>query len=118
MTYFRQALDLRQKVGSPGDVADTLYNIGDTYARTGKYGEGVDYYLKAFDSWRKAGDARGVAFASYGLGKFFQYQGRYGAALTSGDDALKSWREVDDRGFWLPKFRGVTVIPDSHWPGR
>ena len=49
MTYFQQALDLRQKFGSPSDVADTTYNLGEAFFRTGQYNQGMDYYLKALD---------------------------------------------------------------------
>jgi tetratricopeptide (TPR) repeat protein len=105
MTYFQQALDLRQKVASPADIADTTYNIGETYTRTGRYSQGLDYFLKALDLWRKAGDQRGVAFASYGLGRVFQYEGRYGASLNAAQDALKKWQDTGERGFWLPEMQ-------------
>src|SRR5260370_7085362 len=105
MTYFQQALDIRQKIGSPAFIADSLYNIGATYTRMGQYNQATDDFLKALDLWRKAGDNRGGAFASYGLGKIFQYQGRYGAALNSQQDALKSWHEVNESGFCLPQIQ-------------
>src|SRR4029077_11803212 len=107
LAYSQQALQLREKLGSPADTADALYTLGEFYVRTGQYNQAMDYYLKALDLWRKAGDKRGVAFASYGLGRVFQYQGRYGAALTSAQDALKSWRETNERGFWLPEIEAI-----------
>jgi eukaryotic-like serine/threonine-protein kinase len=107
LTYSQQALQLRQSVvGAPGDLANTLYNIGEIYVRMGEYSQGTDYYLKALDFWRKANDKGGVAYASYGLGRVFQFQGRYGAALSSENDALNNWRATNDRGYWLPQIQG------------
>jgi tetratricopeptide (TPR) repeat protein len=94
-------------VGSPGDVADSLYNLGDTFSRTGQYNQAMDYFLKALDLWRKAGDKRGIAFASYGLGKIFAFQGRYGAALTSQKEAFNDWKDLGERGFWLPEMQAA-----------
>ena len=64
VAYSQQALEIKQKVGSPADIAETLYNLGEIFSRTGLYSQGVDYYLKALDLWRKAGDKRGVAFVN------------------------------------------------------
>jgi tetratricopeptide (TPR) repeat protein len=107
MTYFQQALQLRQKLNDPGQTADTLYNLGETYARMGQYGQGVDYYLRGLELWRKVGDKRGIAIASYGLGIIFGYEGRYGAALSSQEDALKSFRDLNDRSFWLAQIQSA-----------
>ena len=79
LTYYQQALQLREKLGAPADIAETLHNLGEGYTKTAQYDNAMTNYMRALELYRKAGDAHGAALESYGTGMVFLYQGRYGA---------------------------------------
>jgi tetratricopeptide (TPR) repeat protein len=97
LTYFQQALQLREKLKVPGQIADTVYNLGQTNAKLGQYDQALTQYLRALDLYRSGGDKRGAAINSYSMGSLFGRQGRYGAAISSEEEALKTFRELNDR---------------------
>jgi tetratricopeptide (TPR) repeat protein len=101
LTYFQQALQLREKLNAPGDIADTLGNVGVTNANLGKYDEATSAYMRALDLFRKSGDKHGAALESQSLGLMFQTQGRIGSAISSLQDAVKGLRDAGDRGLPL-----------------
>jgi tetratricopeptide (TPR) repeat protein len=101
LTYFQQALQLREKLKTPDTIAETVRNIAVVNTKLGQYGEALTQYLKSLDLHRKIDDARGMAMDDYDMGTVFEYQGRYGAALKAREDALKSFRSLNDRSFWM-----------------
>jgi tetratricopeptide (TPR) repeat protein len=105
-TYFRQALELREKTKIPQDLALTLHNLAETNTYLGQYDEALNQNLRALQLWRTAGDTRGAAIESYSMGKLFEYQGRYGAALNSKQEALNTFRQLHDRSFWMAEIVG------------
>jgi tetratricopeptide (TPR) repeat protein len=98
LTYFQQALQLREKLNVPGDIADTLGNLGVTNVNLGQYNQATDAYMRALDLFRKSGDNHGAALQSQSLGMMFQTQGRIGPAISSLQDAVKGLRDAGDRG--------------------
>jgi tetratricopeptide (TPR) repeat protein len=98
LTYFQQALEIRDNLKVPGDTADTLHNLAYTDTKLGQYDQALAQYLKAIDLHRNNGDTRGAAMDSYDMASVFQYQGRLGAALKAREDALSSLRSLKDRG--------------------
>ena len=101
LTYYERALQLREALKLPADIADTVHNLAETAFRMGAYDEAVTRYLRALEIRRTVGDKRGAAIDSYNLGIVFEYQSRYGAALSSKEEALTSFRQLQDRSFWL-----------------
>ena len=96
LTYFQQALQLREKLNVPDQIAETLHNLGLVYAGTGEYDKAMASYMRALDLKRKSNDSRALALEQNAIGVLFQEQGRFGAAVSSGQDALKSLRDADD----------------------
>jgi tetratricopeptide (TPR) repeat protein len=101
LTYYQQALQLRQKLNVADDVAETLRNLAVTDTKLGQYDPALAQYLKALELWRNSGDRRGTAMVSYDMGGVFIYQGRYGAAFTARQEALNTFRAVKDRTDWM-----------------
>ncbi len=103
LTYFQQALQLRENSKVPGDIVDAVHNLGFASAGMGQYDQAITYYLRALDLRRSMDDPRGAAIESYSLGVLFGYQGRFGAAINSKQDALKAFRDIKDKTFWMAK---------------
>jgi tetratricopeptide (TPR) repeat protein len=105
-TYFEQALQLREKIKVPSDIADTLHNLGEVSMKMGQYHEALTLYLRALDLRRGASDKLGVAKESDSLGILFAYQGRFGAALKAREEAMKGFGESQDRSYWMAETLG------------
>jgi len=106
LTYFQQALQLREKAKVPEDIVETVHNIAETSAKMGQFDQAVTQYLHALDLRRSVADPRGAAIESYSLGTIFQNQGRFGAALNSKEEALKAFSDLKDRTFWMAEILG------------
>ncbi len=100
-TYFERALDIRQKLKVPSDLADTHHNLGETLAKRGQYDASLKQYLRALDLRRATDDKRQAALESYGIGTIFDYQGSYGRAIKSKEDAVAAFRELKQRDGWF-----------------
>ena len=101
LTFYQQALQVREKLKVPADVAETVHNLGDTAVRMGAFEQALTYYLRALDLYRSVDDKRDAAIESHSTADVFRYQGRYGAALKAEEDALKVFRQLQDRGYWF-----------------
>jgi tetratricopeptide (TPR) repeat protein len=106
LTYFQQALQLREKSKVAQDIVESVHNVAETSARMGQYDQAVSQYMRALDLRRSAGDARGGAIEAYSMGTLFSYQGRFGAAINSKQEALKTFRDLKDRTFWMAEILG------------
>ena len=100
-SYFEQALQLREKINVPGDIATTLHNLAEVNTKSGQYEQALSQYMRALDLYRNAGDKQGTAIESYSLGTIFEDQGRYGSAESSKKQALQNFREVKENSFWM-----------------
>lgn len=106
LTYFQQALQLREKSKTPQDIVEAVHNLGEVLADMGQYDQAISYYMRALDLRRSMNDPRGTAVESSGLGTLFDYQGRFGAAVNSKQNALKIFRELKDKTFWMAEMMG------------
>ena len=97
LTYLQQALQLREKLNVPVDIADTLHNLGEAYANLGQYDQAMTSHMRGLDLYRKGGDSQGTAVVSHSLGLVFEYQGRFGPAIGALQDAVKAFRDLGDR---------------------
>jgi tetratricopeptide (TPR) repeat protein len=100
-TYFERALDIREKIKAPQDIANSLHNLGESLRWMGKYDQALAHYLRALEEWRAGGAARQAAEESYSIGMIFDYQGRYGAAVKSKGEALQAFRDLKLGDYWL-----------------
>ena len=109
LTYYQQALQLREKSKAPQDIVEAVHNLGDTSVDMGQYDQAIAYYLRALDLRRSMDDQRGAAIESNSLGILFDYQGRFGAAIKSEQDALKTFRDLKDQSTWMARILNATA---------
>ena len=106
LTYFQQALQLREKAQVPQDIVESVHNLAETSAYMGQYDQAITQYMRALDLRRSIGDTRGARPSSPTAWARFRYQGRFGAALNSKAEALKTFRDIKDRTFWMAEILG------------
>jgi tetratricopeptide (TPR) repeat protein len=97
LTYLQQALQLREKLNVPREIAETLNSLGAAYANLGQYDQAMTSYMRGLDLYRKADDKRGIGDISNSVGFVFVEQGRLGPAVGALEDAVKAFRSVGDR---------------------
>ncbi len=68
LTYLQQALQIREKLNVPADIAETLHNLGEAYAALGQYDQAMTAYMRGLDLYRKSGDNQGAAIMSHSMG--------------------------------------------------
>ena len=103
-TYSQQALQLREKLGVPGDIAETLEGLSEAYTTTGQYEQAMTRLMRALGLGRKAGDSGGVAVISHQIGLVFEYQGRFGAAVKSHAGCGEGFRQQGENGLNMAEF--------------
>jgi tetratricopeptide (TPR) repeat protein len=92
-TYSQQALQLREKLGVPGDIADTLLGLSEAYTAMGQYDQAMTSLMRALELSRQVGDPSRIAQVSRQIGLVLGYQGRFGAAVKSLQDAVSAFRQ-------------------------
>jgi tetratricopeptide (TPR) repeat protein len=97
-TYSQQALQLREKLGVPGDIADTLESLSEAYTATGQYDQAMTVLMRALELSRKVGDSGRIALVSHQIGLVLGYQGRFGASVKSLQDAVNAFRAQGENG--------------------
>jgi eukaryotic-like serine/threonine-protein kinase len=58
LTYLQQALQLREKLNVPADIAETLHNLGEAYANLGQYDQAMTSQMRSLELYRKAATTR------------------------------------------------------------
>ena len=101
LTYLQQALQLREKLNVPGDIADTLHNLGETYSALGQYDQAMTSFMRGLDLYRKSGDNQGAAVMSYSMGLVFEQQGRVGPAVGALQESVKTLHDLGDRSITM-----------------
>jgi eukaryotic-like serine/threonine-protein kinase len=103
LTYFQQAVQLRENSKVPQDIVEAVHNLGYVWTNMGQYDQAIASFMRALELRRSMDDKRGAAIESYSLGSLFGYQGRFGAAIQSKQDALKTFEDIGDKTFWMAK---------------
>jgi DNA-binding SARP family transcriptional activator/Tfp pilus assembly protein PilF len=119
LVQHQQALALHSSNDVPVEVALSLNNIGDTYLRLGRIGEGLEHLTRAHELVRTLGDDRAEAVILQSIGLAHLHQGDFAVALewfgqasALGSQAGDRRNEVDllnDTGTALLGLRSVTI---------
>ncbi|HEU4887135.1 MAG TPA: GGDEF domain-containing protein [Thermoanaerobaculia bacterium] len=94
--YYRQLLSQYEAAGEAENVADTLYNIGGTYAQKSDYQTALEWYGRALAAEKKLGRRGEVAAVERTMGVALGNLGRFMEALPLFDDALRVFAESND----------------------
>jgi diguanylate cyclase (GGDEF)-like protein len=89
--YYRQLLPQFEAADAAEDVADTLFNIGSTYAQKNDPAAALDWYHRALAAEEKLGREGDAAFVKRSIGVTLGKLGRTAEALPLLDDALRTF---------------------------
>ncbi|MDP9191157.1 MAG: diguanylate cyclase [Acidobacteriota bacterium] len=92
--YYRQILAEYEAAGAAASVADTLYNIGSTYAQKGDQESALEWFRRALAAEEQLGRSGEVAFVKRSMGVAFGKLGRTAEALPLFDEALAVFVET------------------------
>ncbi len=105
--YYRQALELFQKVGEPVGEAQTLNNIGQVHAVQYQHEQALECYNQALELFRTASDRGGEATILTNIGRVYARQSQNQKALEFYQQALPLYGAVDD---WSGEANALTNI--------
>jgi eukaryotic-like serine/threonine-protein kinase len=97
IAYYKQALDLREKLNNPVDTADTLHNLGEAYTKTAQYDLAMASYERALQLRRAGNDSHNGALELHSMGMVFLNQGRFGAAVSNLSESVQGFQKAEDR---------------------
>jgi diguanylate cyclase (GGDEF)-like protein len=98
LEYYRQLVEGYEKHGQPNDVADTIFNIGQTSETKGDFAAAEFNYRRALVAFERLGRADDIAFTRRALGGCLVKLGRPGEALPLLDAALTHYQTERDPG--------------------
>jgi len=107
--YYRQLMGEYEKHGQASDIADTLFNIGNTFETKGDFAAAEMNYRRALASFQRLGQASDVAYTKRALGLALTKQGRAAEALPMLDAAVAFYDQVHDEenAATARQFRGM-----------
>jgi pentatricopeptide repeat protein len=88
-----QSKMLKDRIGE----AETLDNLGFSYASLGQYDVAIDYYKQSLEVQKQTGRLTGVAAPLLNMGLAYFKLGRYREAAAYYEQALAVWRQAKDR---------------------
>ena len=107
--YYRQALQLAEKLGDPAMLGQTLNRVGNWHMNFGRAREALPYHHQALALFRDRDDLHGIArsldllaIVSYQLGEIIQ-----GADFL--EQAIPVFRKLDDRQGLVNALTNLTV---------
>lgn len=109
--YYRQLLPEYQAAGDFLQEADTLFNIGSTYAQKGDQETALGWLGRALAAEEKLGRPEEAAFVQRSMGVALGKLGRYTEALPLFDEALRVMVKNDDAegAMQVRQSRGVVL---------
>jgi serine/threonine protein kinase/tetratricopeptide (TPR) repeat protein len=97
LRYYRDALEIRRKLGQKGGIAATLTEIAQTNVITGQPAEALKNYTEALQLRREIGDRRGTANTLSELGNLHFNRSDYAQALALYRESLQIHRETGNK---------------------
>ncbi|HVP54798.1 MAG TPA: tetratricopeptide repeat protein [Candidatus Eisenbacteria bacterium] len=93
---FKEALEIRKRLGLANGVASSLNMIATVQNKLGDSSEALANYKAALEGYQGIGDKRHTAIILMNLGSFYSDHAEYEDALKSTNDALTLFRDLGD----------------------
>lgn len=97
ISYYNQALQIREKIKDYKGVAMSLVNIGTVYQFQGDIKKGLEYLEKALEIQTKIDDKHSMAYSLINIGLIESNQGNIPKALEYYHKSLKIREEINDK---------------------
>ena len=93
---YKQALEIRRRLGQKKGIADGLSMIAQTYDGLGKSDLALKSYNDALQTYREIGDQQDTGSLLLDLGQFYSDRGKYDEALELLKQSLQIQRDLND----------------------
>jgi serine/threonine protein kinase/tetratricopeptide (TPR) repeat protein len=93
---YKQALEIRRRLGQKKGIADGLSMIAQTYDGLGKSDLALKNYNDALQTYREIGDQQDTGSVLLDLGQFYSDRGKYDEALKLLKESLPIQRDLHD----------------------
>ena len=93
---YKQALEIRHRLGQKKGIADGLSMIAETYDGLGKSDLALKNYNDALRTYREIGDQQDTGSVLLDLGQFYSDRGKYDEALKLLKESLPIQRDLHD----------------------
>jgi serine phosphatase RsbU (regulator of sigma subunit) len=76
LTFYFEALEIREKLGNKNNIAQCYLNLGDCYFSLNDFKKGEQYYDKAFAIYKESGSKNDLAQVYLNMGTLYASTGR------------------------------------------
>ncbi|MGZ3930410.1 MAG: tetratricopeptide repeat protein [Bacteroidia bacterium] len=109
-SYYKQALEIQEKLSDKKAYANTLYNLGFIYDEKGDYRNAVATNLESLAIQEKINDKAGASITYYHLGLLYHNKGDITKALDYYAKSLKIKEETGDREGTAKDLNNIALI--------
>lgn len=96
MKYYRQALDLSEKLGDSSKNAEALFNLAVAYDISQKYKQSLELYRKSLNIYKKLNDSIHIASLYKNIGSLFLLTSVYDSSLYYELEALRIYQRYEN----------------------
>ena len=93
---YQKSLELKQRIGDQGTIANTINNIGFLYNKTNNHDKAYEFFSKALIIDEQQHDSLGMFNTLNNIGLYYFHQQLYDSALAYFDHALKLGENLDN----------------------
>lgn len=97
MDFFQKSIDIREKLGTPQDLSETLHNIGALYYDIGEFTLARQYFEKSLNLSLEAGDSLNAGISYNYIGMVDIKEKKYDAALQYFEKSLAVFKNSGDK---------------------